>query len=64
MRKLVNNVKRFWMNEDGAALVEYVVILGLILAVSAGTIATIGTDANSIFGSVANSMANIPGVTP
>ena len=57
MRKLLNKVRQFRKDEDGAALVEYVIILGLILAVSLVVLGSIGTNANTIFTAVNNAMA-------
>ena len=57
MRKLLNKVQQFRKDEDGAALVEYVIILGLILAVSLVVLGSIGTNANTIFTAVNNAMA-------
>ena len=42
-------IRRFLRNEDGAALVEYAVILGIILAVSVATLTAIGGDVSTIF---------------
>jgi pilus assembly protein Flp/PilA len=57
MRKLLNKVQRFRKDEDGAALVEYVIILGLILAVSLVVLTSIGNNANLIFTAVNNALA-------
>jgi pilus assembly protein Flp/PilA len=57
MRKLLNKVRQFRKDEDGAALVEYVIILGLILAVSLVVLGSIGTNANLIFTAVNNALA-------
>jgi pilus assembly protein Flp/PilA len=45
MRKFLNTVKRFSKDEEGAALVEYAVLLGVLVA---GTIVAIGTLGTSI----------------
>ena len=57
MRKLLNKVRQFRKDEDGAALVEYVIILGLILAVSLVVLGSIGNNANLIFTAVNNALA-------
>ena len=57
MRKLLNSLKRFGKNEDGAALVEYAVLLGIILAVTVGTFTLIGGNANTIFTNLQSMMA-------
>ena len=61
MRKLLNTMRRFGRNEEGAALVEYAVLLGIILAVGIAVFASIGSNANAIFTSLStlmNSAAN------
>jgi Flp pilus assembly pilin Flp len=42
-------MKKFCKNEEGAALVEYAVLLGIILAVGVAIFGSIGTSANTIF---------------
>jgi Flp pilus assembly pilin Flp len=49
MRKFLNKMKKFCKNEEGAALVEYAVLLGIILAVGVAIFGSIGTSANTIF---------------
>jgi pilus assembly protein Flp/PilA len=61
MRKLLSKVQQFRKDEDGAALVEYVVILGVILAVSLTVLVSIGTNANTIFSKVNNALAAAAG---
>jgi len=61
MRKLLNKVTKFRKDEDGAALVEYVVILGVILAVSLTVLVSIGTNANVIFSKVNNALSTAAG---
>ena len=58
MRKLLNAVQGFSKNEEGAALVEYAVILGIILAVTVVVMSNIGSSANKIFTSLSTMMAN------
>ncbi|MGE9007763.1 Flp family type IVb pilin [Leptospira interrogans] len=57
MRKLINTVSRLRKDEEGAALVEYAVLLGIILAVTVGTFAAIGGSASTIFTSLSTLMA-------
>ena len=61
MRRLLSNVQQFRKDEDGAALVEYVVILGVILAVSLGVLVSIGTNANAIFSLVNTTLTSAAG---
>ena len=51
MSKLIKSLKK---SESGAALIEYAVICGLVLAVAAATFTAIGTNLNTIFTSVMN----------
>ena len=46
MRKLVT---RFTKNEDGAAMVEYGLLVGLIAIVCIGTITIVGTQLDAVF---------------
>jgi pilus assembly protein Flp/PilA len=44
--------REFLEREDGPTAVEYAVMLALIIAVCIGAITTLGTNANTTFGSV------------
>jgi pilus assembly protein Flp/PilA len=57
MKSFVNKVRRFMVSEDGPTAVEYAVMLALIVVVCLGTIATIGTNANSQFSNIATKLA-------
>ena len=57
MRKFLNTMKQFGKNEDGAALVEYAVLLGIILAVGVTLFGAIGTSTSSVFSNL-NTMMN------
>jgi pilus assembly protein Flp/PilA len=39
--------RKFWADEDGATLVEYVLLVALIAAVAVGTITVLGTNATA-----------------
>jgi pilus assembly protein Flp/PilA len=56
MRKFLNMVQNFVKNEEGAALVEYAVLLGIILAVGVAVFGSIGSNANGIFTSLSTLM--------
>jgi pilus assembly protein Flp/PilA len=43
--------------EDGQAMVEYALILGLVSVVAIGALTLIGTDVNAIFTSIEGSLA-------
>jgi Flp pilus assembly pilin Flp len=49
MRKFLNNIWSFAGDNEGAALVEYAVLLGVILAVGLTVIGTTGTNVSTIF---------------
>ena len=44
--------------EEGQAMVEYALILGLVSVVAIGTLATIGTDVNNIFDNIETHLAD------
>lgn len=58
MRNFLNKFRR---DEDGAAMVEYAVLLGLITAAVIATIVTLGTDISGIFSHVQTLLATVPG---
>jgi pilus assembly protein Flp/PilA len=49
MRKLLNAVQGFCRDEEGAALVEYAVLLGVMLGVTILVITTLGTSISGKF---------------
>ena len=49
MRKLLNTVQAFCKDEEGAALVEYAVLLGVMLGVTILVITTLGTSISGKF---------------
>lgn len=56
MTRYMLRVRRFLISEDGPTAVEYAVMLALIVVVCLAAIGTIGTNANTTFTSVANSL--------
>ena len=58
MRKLLNTMQRFCKDEEGAALVEYAVLLGIILAVTVTVFSSIGSNTSTIFGSLSTMMGS------
>jgi pilus assembly protein Flp/PilA len=58
MKFLATKVQRFLKSEDGPTAVEYAVMLALIVIVCLTAIQAIGTNANSTFNSVANSLSS------
>lgn len=57
MKLLAKRVHRFLVSEDGPTAVEYAVMLALIIIVCLTAIGTIGTNANTTFTDVGNSLA-------
>jgi pilus assembly protein Flp/PilA len=57
MRKFLNNIQKFGKNEEGAALVEYAVLLGIILAVTVTVFSSIGSNTSGIFTSLQTMMS-------
>jgi len=39
----MNALKRFWNDEEGASMIEYAILLGIIAVASIATIGAIGT---------------------
>ncbi|MEN6451992.1 MAG: Flp family type IVb pilin [Thermoguttaceae bacterium] len=57
MKSFALKVRRFLVAEDGPTAVEYAVMLALIVIVCLGAISAIGTKANAVFQSTADSLA-------
>lgn len=49
-------LRRFWNDEEGATLVEYVLLVALIAAVCVGAVTTLGTNANTKLTTAANAL--------
>jgi len=49
-------VRRLWSQEEGQDIAEYAVMLAVILVIVVGTIRLIGSNANTVFSSVASSI--------
>jgi pilus assembly protein Flp/PilA len=56
MRKSLALLKRFAREENGASMVEYAVLVGLITAVIVGLITTLGTDIQARFQTVVDAL--------
>jgi pilus assembly protein Flp/PilA len=52
-------LKRFRKNEEGAALVEYGMLVGLIAVVCVVAVTTLGTEVSSAFSIIASDLAKI-----
>ncbi len=49
-------LRNLWIEEQGQDIVEYAVMLAVILVIVVGTVRLIGSNANSVFSSVASSV--------
>jgi pilus assembly protein Flp/PilA len=58
MFKVLRKIKKFLTNEDGPTAVEYAVMLALIVVVCLAAVRTIGTNANTQFQRVSQSLAS------
>ncbi len=58
VNKFMMSLVSFVKNEDGPTAVEYAVMLALIIVVCIGAIQLIGTNANTQFGTVANTLGS------
>lgn len=49
-------VRKLWSEEQGQDIAEYAVMLAVILVIVVGTVRLIGSNANTVFSSVASSI--------
>ena len=49
-------LRRLWSKDDGQDIAEYAVMLAVILVIVVGTVQLIGSNANTVFSSVASSI--------
>jgi pilus assembly protein Flp/PilA len=56
MNALIQFVKNFWNDEEGATAVEYGLMVALIAAVIIAAVTLIGTNLNLVFNFVANAL--------
>lgn len=54
--QLTQNLRRLWNDEEGASLVEYGLIVGLIAAVCVVTVTTMGTSVNAMLVKVTDAL--------
>ncbi len=59
MKSLATKLHRFLVSEDGPTAVEYAVMLALIIIVCLTAISAIGTNANTTFQNVADSLGTV-----
>lgn len=53
---MLDTLLRIWRDDEGQDIAEYAVMLAVILVIVVGTIRLIGTNANTVFSSVASSV--------
>jgi Flp pilus assembly pilin Flp len=63
MEKFKNVMKAFAKDDSGAALVEYAVILGVIVAVGGAVLVIIGTNVGDILDVACGVIESVPGTT-
>ncbi|MGA7262028.1 MAG: Flp family type IVb pilin [Stellaceae bacterium] len=56
MRKLIN---RFRRDDEGAALVEYGMLVGLIAVICVVAVTTLGTEVSQAFSKIASGLAGV-----
>ena len=49
-------VRFLWSNQEGQDIAEYAVMLAVILVIVVGTVRLVGSNANSVFSSVASTV--------
>ncbi len=49
-------VRRFWSDEEGATLVEYVLLVALIAVVCVGAVTLLGSNTNAKLNTAANAL--------
>jgi len=56
MRKLINRLRG---DDEGAALVEYGMLVGLIAVICVVAVTTLGTEVSTAFSKIANSLSSL-----
>jgi pilus assembly protein Flp/PilA len=54
-------IKRLRLEEEGAALVEYGMLVGLIAVVCVAAVTVLGTDISTVFTNIATALAGVLG---
>jgi len=52
----IEHARRLWCDEEGQDIAEYAVMLAVILVIVVGTVRLIGSNANTVFSSVASAI--------
>ncbi len=58
---MIQKLKKFFKDEEGATAVEYGIMVAAIAAVIIGVVVAVGQSTNSAFESVNSSMSQLPG---
>ena len=53
---MMDTLSRLWSQEEGQDIAEYAIMLAVILVIVVGTVRLIGSNANTVFSSVASSV--------
>lgn len=61
MKKAIQSVKRFLVEENGPTAVEYAVLLGLIIIGAIAIVGTLGGQITNIFTHASDTVADVPG---
>ena len=56
MQELVN---RLWRDDEGAALVEYGMLVGLIAVICVVAVTTLGTEVSTAFSNIASALSGL-----
>lgn len=56
MTALLNRVKSFWTEDEGATATEYAVMLALIIVIALGAITALGTKVSGTFANIESAM--------
>jgi len=56
MKSIVNRVKSFWNDEEGATATEYAVMLALIIVIALGAISALGDKVSETFSDIESQM--------
>ena len=56
MKSLVNRIKAFWKDEEGATATEYAVMLALIIVIALGAVSALGTKVSATFADIEGNM--------
>jgi len=49
MQSVINRLKTFWQNEDGATATEYAVMIALVIIVCIGAVSALGDKVSQVF---------------